>query len=195
MENLPEDLQDIRDEDLNMNLLDDNEGDAQVILKGKSYRKDTYELYIECAGDQRRQRHGGRGEWGERQPQRPRQRLQPLRRSRSGIVTNPVQSICKTRRNSVQFLAITCMYIFSKLFQNTFLFINVLIILRDASKRIHNSICTHLCSKVNRTRLIKENELRHKMQHYLLRLMENGTLRHDKTKVEKETDTKRDSQK
>ena len=85
MENLPEDLQDIHDEDLNMNLLDDNEGDAQVILKRKSYRKDTYELYIECAGDQRRQRHGGRGEWGERQPQRPRQRLQPLRRSRSRI--------------------------------------------------------------------------------------------------------------
>ena len=50
---------------------------------------------------------------------------------------------------------------------------------------------TSLCSKVNRTRLVKEKELRHKMRHYLLRLMENGTIRHDKTKVEKETDTKR----
>ena len=61
MENLPEDLQDIRDEDLNMNLLDDNEGDTQVIIK--SHRMDIYEPCVECTGDQRRQRRGRFRAW------------------------------------------------------------------------------------------------------------------------------------
>ena len=70
------------------------------------------------------------------------------------------------------------------------MFVNVLTIFGDALKRIHNNICKSLSSKVNRTRPVKDKEIRHKTQHYLLRPKEKGTKRHDKTKIERKTDIK-----